>query len=97
MIDGDWNQLLNDCGSIHDVNYNSGNIEINEIIENDDYNENDEYDENDEDENIDFAEIASIDENSLRYFLGFCLKKLKNCIECQTYYLKQDKTELISS
>ena len=30
-------------------------------------------------------DFESIDEKSLRYFLGFCLIKLKNCIDSQEY------------
>lgn len=56
--------------------------------------ENVEYVEND---NLDFVETSCIDENSLRYFLGFCMKKLKNCSVCQEYFQKQNKTDLMSS
>ena len=99
IINEDWNQLIEDCSSIHDVNFNSQNVDGTnnenntiEIIENEDITVN-----LNNNNSSDFLESSSIDENSLRYFLGFCLKRINKCHECSDYFQKQDKLELISS
>ena len=94
----DFNQLINNCSTVHDVNFNSNTYEeLNDTIENYENDNDDEINENVQITNSDFVESSAIDENALRYFLGFCLKKLKNCIDCSNYFEKQDTSELTAS
>ena len=59
-----FNQLINDCSTVHDVNFNSNNIydESNDTIENYTPDNDDEFNENVQITNSDFVETSAIDE-----------------------------------
>lgn len=98
MIESDWVEMVNDMKTAHEENYNE--TENDDEIEKED-EENDEEDfievdttEEVNDENDFSHDSKNLDENSLRYLLGFCCKKITKCEICCELLLKE-KSEMI--
>ena len=98
MLDNDWAILLNDIKTEHEENYIEDKCEVEENEKFADEESIVELDQETELENQEanvFTGVPiSLDENSLRYLLGFCCKKIIGCEICSQLLLKK-KCDLI--
>lgn len=101
MLDNDWEILLNDIKTEHDENYIEEDPKVAESEKFEEEEESIEFVELDEVAELEDQEAnfftgvpTSLDENSLRYLLGFCCKKIIGCEICSQLLLKK-KCDLI--
>ena len=93
MIESDWEELINDMKTEHDENYVE-NAENDHEKEEENAEEEENIEESNDEDN--FSQVSkNLDENSLRYLLGFCCKKIISCEICSEQLLKE-KSEMIN-